>query len=123
MTEQRKKRKDLADEIEIDKKNLGNLHQDGSKEKVSISTYRGKPKNITNDFNFLLNLYEWGSGDVSTEVNDPEVEKQLLSNLGVELEVQKNKETIGTYEDPTPIELTMYEEVLKFLKYKYDVKN
>jgi DNA-binding Xre family transcriptional regulator len=59
MTDKQKKRKDLADEIEIDEKNLGKFHQDGTKEKVSISTYRGKPKNITNDFNFLLDLYEW----------------------------------------------------------------
>jgi hypothetical protein len=32
-----------------------------------------------------------GNGDVSTEVNDPEVEKPLLDNLGVELEVQKKR--------------------------------
>jgi hypothetical protein len=58
MTEQQKKRKDLENEIEIDEENMGKLHEDVTKEQVSIDKFRGKPKNITNNFNFLFDLYE-----------------------------------------------------------------
>jgi hypothetical protein len=118
MSKQQKKRKDLENEIEIDEENMGKLNQDGTKEKVTIDKFRGKPKNITNDFNFLLDLYELGSGEVSTEVNDPEVEKQVLSNIEVALDVQKKEN-----EDLTLVEKTLYEKVLKFLRYQYNVES
>jgi hypothetical protein len=118
MTEQRKKRKDLENEIEIDEENMGKFHQDETKEKVSIDMFRGKPDNITNDCIFLLDLYEWGSGDISTEVNDPEVEKDVLFNVEVQLNVQKKES-----EDLTLVERMLYKKVLKFLRYQYNVES
>jgi hypothetical protein len=50
---------DKADEIEFDEENLGVLHQDGRKEKVSIDKFRGKPEKKVNDLNFLLGLYDF----------------------------------------------------------------
>jgi hypothetical protein len=56
--------------------------------------------------------------NVSTEVNDPDVERLMLDNIGVTLQLQKKVD-----EDLTLVEITLNEKVLKFLKHPYDVKS
>jgi hypothetical protein len=82
---------DEADEIEFAEENLGVLHGDGRKEKVSIDKFRGKPEKMVNNLNFLLGLYDFWNEINDNNINVTAIMQYILCLDTLNLSYDKEK--------------------------------